>query len=275
MTQPVPAGRLMVLKAVEKDRPGTPAFRLVIDRLEIRRGQRLAVIGPSGSGKSTLIDVLALALAPTRADRLRVVDPDAGHRPRPGRHRPVHHDVAAAWGRGDRALLAGLRGRLMGYVLQTGGLLPFLTAGQNIALTQQIAKRVDQEWAAGLAERLGLTGYLDRYPAQLSVGQRQRVAVARALAHRPAILLADEPTASLDPVNADLAMQALCGLVTDAGAALVLVTHDAGLADRHGLSPVVIRPQAMPDGVVSRVAWPAEAAPDPEMDPKTDPGTDP
>lgn len=244
--------RLMVLKGVEKARPGSPGFRLVVERLEIRPGDRLAVVGPSGSGKSTLIDMLALALAPDRVDRFWVADaPPDGVGP------PDRRDVKRAWDAGARSDLARLRGRLFGYVVQTGGLLPFLTVASNIALSQQVAGRHDADWIAELARRLGISDLMGRLPAQLSVGQRQRVAVARALAHRPPILLADEPTASLDPVNAERVMTALTALVADSGAALVLVTHDAALAGHYDLTLHRIEPASAGDEVVSRLVPPA------------------
>ncbi|MCA8933760.1 MAG: ATP-binding cassette domain-containing protein [Rhodospirillaceae bacterium] len=242
----------MVLKGVQKVRPGSPGFRLVVDRLEIRPGDRLAVVGPSGSGKSTLIDMLALALAPDLAGRFWVADAPAD-----GVGPADRRDVKRAWDAGARSDLARLRGRLFGYVVQTGGLLPFLSVAANIALTQRVAGRPDPDWIAELARRLDLTDLMARLPAQLSVGQRQRVAVARALAHRPPILLADEPTASLDPVNAERVMTALTALVADSGAALVLVTHDAELAGRYDLTVHRIVPAGAGDEVVSHLVPPA------------------
>ena len=244
----------MALRGVVKHRPGAPGFRLQIGRFDIRPGDRLAIVGPSGSGKSTLIDLLALALAPDAGTSFWVAD-----RPDPMAPAAPRRDVLAAWRSDDRATLAHLRGRLFGYVVQTGGLLPFLPVRANIVLSQRLSGRGDADWAAELAHRLGIADLLDRMPARLSVGQRQRVAVARALAHRPAILLADEPTASLDPVNAERVMDALCGLVAQAGAALVLATHDSALAGRYGFAERRIGQTVDAGGVASHLADPAVA----------------
>ena len=218
------AAALVSLRGVEKVRTGEPGFRLSVGSFDLGAGEVVACVGPSGSGKSTLIDLLALALKPDEGERFVLAHPSG-----------QAIDVLAAWRARDRAALARWRGRHVGYVAQTGGLLPFLTVGGNIGLTQKLAGRRDAEWAAHLADRLGLSSHLRRWPERLSVGQRQRVAIARALASRPALVLADEPTASLDPANAEIVMDLFLHLVADSGAALVLVTHDAELARAFGL----------------------------------------
>jgi ABC-type lipoprotein export system ATPase subunit len=148
--------------------------------------------------------------------------PAAGFRFSP-RGEPL--DVMAAWRSGSECLDTW-RARHVGYVLQTGALLPFLSIEENIALPLEIAGAPDRERVAALAARLGIADQLGKKPAALSVGQRQRAAVARALVHAPALILADEPTASVDPVMAEEVMDLLLAEAANAHAALVVATHD-------------------------------------------------
>jgi putative ABC transport system ATP-binding protein len=114
-------------------------------------------------------------------------------------------------------------------------LLPFLTLRENMRLAQRVGGRGDRARIEELARRLGIDGLLDRKPATLSVGQRQRAAIARALAHGPEIVLADEPTASVHPALADTVLALLVEQVRAADAALVIATHDPERAARHGI----------------------------------------
>ena len=216
---------LVLIEGARKERRGSDrSFRLTVPSLVLRPGEALALVGPSGCGKSTLIDMLALALSPDEARRF-LVRPDGGER---------WLDVAKAW-RQRRPLLSGVRAQTCGYVLQTGGLLPFLDVAGNIALPAEIAGRPEPERVREIATRLGIADLLGEKVERLSVGQRQRVSIARALVHRPPLVLADEPTAALDPVNAEIVMRLLLELVTQEGAALVLATHDRALAKAFGL----------------------------------------
>jgi putative ABC transport system ATP-binding protein len=214
---------LLHLEGVFKRRP-EQNFELEVEELVVRRGSRLAITGPSGCGKSTCIDVLALALRPTSATRFIFVEPGNGR----------VHDVPAVW-RDDHDRLALLRARYFGYVLQSGGLLPFLTVRENIALPQRLA----EVWEPGRIERLGealaIGELLDRNPDKLSVGQRQRVAIARALSHNPLVVLADEPTSSLDPQTGARVMDLLLDQVEHMGCGLVLVSHDPDRQAERGL----------------------------------------
>lgn len=196
-------------------------YTVVLDHLVVEPGDRIALTGPSGVGKSTLIDLLALALAPDRAGRFTLTVGGDGI------------DLAALWRRGGRgrAALTALRARMIGYVPQSGGLLPYLSVEANIALTQHLSRRPDPARIRHLAERLDIADLLGRKPATLSVGQRQRVAIARALAHRPLLLLADEPTASVDPVRAAAILDLLIETAREAGTALVLASHDLDSLD--------------------------------------------
>jgi putative ABC transport system ATP-binding protein len=169
-------------------------------------GTFTAVMGPSGSGKSTLLHLLGGLDTPTR-----------------GRVHLEGRDLSRA---GQTALTVLRRDRI-GVVFQAFNLLPALTAAENIRLPLALAgRRPDPAWLAHLVGSLGLEGRLGRRPAELSVGQQQRVAVARALLTRPALLLADEPTGALDSASgADLLglLQATC---RQDGQTIVMVTHD-------------------------------------------------
>jgi putative ABC transport system ATP-binding protein len=222
---------------------GGARFVLEIPSLTLAAGEAVALVGPSGAGKSTALDLAALALAPDRADRLAVAGTDAG---------PL-------WRKGDREALAALRARAIGYVTQTGALLPFLSVGGNIALTQRLSGRHDPALIARLADRLGIAAELAKPPSALSVGQRQRAAIARALAHRPAVVLADEPTAALHPEMADTVLALLVEHCAAQGAALLIATHDAERAAAHGLAlrRVVPAAHAARSTVEERAACPA------------------
>ncbi|AFL75294.1 ABC transporter ATP-binding protein [Thiocystis violascens] len=194
---------------------GVAGFELRVPSLTIAPGEVAVLRGESGSGKSTLLDLLALALRPDGADTFSF---------RPEHREPT--DLLRLWERSDLNELGRLRGARIGYVLQTGGLLPFLTARENIALACRLLGRNPGGHIERLAERLSIVDQLDRRPGQLSVGERQRVAIARAMAHRPSVILADEPTASVDPVNAVAIRELLLELVRKAGITAVIATHD-------------------------------------------------
>jgi putative ABC transport system ATP-binding protein len=208
-------------------------FRLEVPRLAVRRGECVAITGPSGSGKSTLLDLLGLVLAPDRTD---------GFLLKPTDDPPL--DVARMWRKGDRDGLARVRARHIGYVLQTGGLLPFLPAIENIRLSRAILGLDDNGADDGdglvdrLIEALGIRLLLAKKPQALSIGERQRVAIARALAHRPALLLADEPTAALDPAQAVGVMKLLLALIRRFRITAIIVSHDWDLVSALGLRQV-------------------------------------
>jgi putative ABC transport system ATP-binding protein len=189
--------------------------------LALEAGEAIALTGPSGSGKSTLLLLMGAALPPDR-----------------GAITLAGQDVAALWRRADRAALARLRAARIGFVPQTGGLIPFLDVGGNVLLPQNLAARRDERFARALADELEIAALWRRMPAELSVGERQRVAIARALAHRPALVLADEPTASVHPSMAETVLALLLREARAGGAALVVATHDATRARAAGLAEI-------------------------------------
>ncbi|MFC6336119.1 ATP-binding cassette domain-containing protein [Pseudomonas sp. CCM 7891] len=212
---------MLNLSAVHKSRGvGGQRYSLVIPALRLQVGEQLAIVGPSGCGKSTLLDLLALVLAP---DQVELFDFN-------------NVDIAGLWRTDQQSALADLRSRYLGYVLQTGGLLGFLDVRSNIALSRQLLGMKDDGSVARLAEQLEIVDQLAKKPVTLSVGQRQRVSCARALAHGPQLLLADEPTAALDPLSAGRVMQALLTQARENAACCVIATHDEPLARASGLS---------------------------------------
>ncbi|MEM1351866.1 MAG: ATP-binding cassette domain-containing protein [Pseudomonadota bacterium] len=207
-------------------------------------GEAVAVTGPSGTGKTLLLELLGLMRAP-RSGNYKVENADA-----------VTKDLAAVWSAPDAARdCADARARLFGFVPQAGGLLPFLTVLENIAVSQQIAGRVDLAWVEYLVDELGLLALGGLRPAALSIGQRQRVAIARALAHRPLCVIADEPTAALDPESAATAMRLLIEAARTGGAATLIASHDLRMLQQFGLLQKSLQIVSAPNEaqVVSRV----------------------
>lgn len=209
-----PVYRLRGLVKIRKE--ADAQFRLQVPELTIHRGEKLALVGTSGCGKSTLLDILAMALSPSQAEVFDFTTKSG---------RTV--DVAAIWARRKLNRLSELRKRHVGYVLQTGGLLPYVSVRDNIGLAGKLLPRSDKGMVDELAKELGLTRHLNKLPASLSVGERQRVAIARALAHRPSIVIADEPTASLDPLTAAKTMAVFVRLTDELGLTLIVATHDS------------------------------------------------
>lgn len=179
--------------------------------LQLPRGQTLALMGESGSGKSTLLHLVA-ALDQADSGEIRVDEQRLG---------ALNEAARAAYRRDSVAV-----------IFQQFNLIPSLTVADNLAFQARLAGRLDAEWQASLTAELGLDALLQRYPEQLSGGQQQRVAVGRALALRPPLILADEPTGNLDERTADEVMALLLTLVDKAGSSLLMVTHSSRLASR-------------------------------------------
>jgi len=178
--------------------------------LSLEAGEIVALTGESGSGKSTLLHVIA-----------GLESPDAGR---------IVLDGEEIGQLGDTGR-ARIRREKVGIVFQQFNLIPSLTVAQNIAFQAKLAGRETGSGDA-LADALGLTDQLAKYPEQLSGGQQQRVAIARALLPAPALVLADEPTGNLDEATADVVFEALLGQTRATGAGLLLVTHSMRLAER-------------------------------------------
>lgn len=184
-------------------------FAVVIESLDIYRGERLVMDAPSGAGKSTALGLVCAAI------------PDSGFPDRV--HQINGRDVDPGL---PRESFAGPEA--LGFVLQTNSLVPFLTAQENLRLPLQLTtQRAQPEWERHLIETLGLGRLLGHLPSALSVGQRQRVSIARALLGMPALLLLDEPVASLDPANVGKVEHLIAQLAQEAGSAVLLASHQA------------------------------------------------
>jgi putative ABC transport system ATP-binding protein len=204
----------LVLEDVSLTLPSAAGPVEILRGLDIRieGGERVALVGPSGSGKSSLIAVAAGLERPS-GGRVFLFGKDLGRLDEDGRAR--------------------LRRGRVSLVFQAFHLLPSMTAEENVAAPLEIARAPNAtETARHWLDRVGLAGRMKHYPHQLSGGEQQRVALARALAPGPQLIFADEPTGNLDAANARRVAGMLFDLTAQTGAALVLVTHDEGLAER-------------------------------------------
>ncbi|MEW6262201.1 MAG: ABC transporter ATP-binding protein [Thermodesulfobacteriota bacterium] len=182
---------------------------LKIPHWQVEEGARVAIFGPSGSGKSTFLHLLGGLLVPSKG-MVQVC----------GERLADFSEVQR-----DR-----FRARYIGYIFQNFNLLPGFNILENVLVGMTFSRRkANPEEAAQLLDEVGLSHRLKHHPSQLSSGEQQRVAVARALANRPRILLADEPTASLHPVNKEDVLRLLLDMCDRYGCTLVLVTHEGGV----------------------------------------------
>jgi len=193
--------------------------------LEVGPGEIVVISGPSGAGKSTIVRAIAGLLRPTA-----------------GTVRCGERTWFAPAGPGRRAVDLRPRDRRIGLVVQEGALLPHLSAWRNVAFAIDGLPRAERRAASiDRLDRLGLAARVDAKPAQLSGGERQRVALARALARRPAALVLDEPFSALDAATRSRAIDAVAAAVRDQRLPTVIVSHDAGDAERLGARTLALR----------------------------------
>lgn len=233
---------IYTLNNVIKSRAQGAGYSLHIRSLRVAPGEQVALTGPSGCGKSTALDILGMLLQPDEAESFRFA---------PAQNEEA--DVAALWRERRLDDMAALRLCHVGYVLQTGGLLPYLSVAENMALTARMQGRTPdfvESSVRNLAQSLGIEALLHSLPSTLSVGERQRAAIGRALAPHPQVVLADEPTAALDPVHAAKVMELFRHAVLALKATLVMVTHDVQLARAGKLREVQVSVEALsgPEG---------------------------
>lgn len=204
---------LLSVRDLTKTYPGPdgPVTVLAGVSLDMGAGETLALTGESGSGKSTLLHLIG-GLDTADSGTIRLAD----------------QEVTTM----DDTARAALRRATVGVVFQQFNLIPSLDVAANIAFQSRLAGRHDPAWCATLARRLGLDAQLRKFPEHLSGGQQQRVAIARTLATRPALVLADEPTGNLDETTADTVLTLMLDLVRETGAALLTVTHSDRIAAR-------------------------------------------
>lgn len=215
-------------------------FKVSLPALTLEASQALAITGSSGCGKSTLIEALGLILQPANVQSFEL----AGHELASELKKPLEQS--------DQAL-STLRRQHLGFVPQTHGLLPYLTVQQNISLQARLLGRaIDRAWLDDVQQQLGLNGLSSRLPRELSIGQRQRVSFVRAIAHRPDLLLADEPTAALDPSAAQQLFEVMLQITQASGTAAVIVTHEWDLV--RSLSLPCLRAQRIEDQHMSFVS---------------------
>jgi len=240
----IPKGRhIFRCKGVTKLWSGEHGFQLTVPELTIRQGEKVALVGFSGCGKSTLLDLLAMVLRPDSAMEFLFFN-EQGER----------LDVTEAWNKRDLNMLASARMLNMGYVLQTGGLLPFLTVRDNIGISRRVLGLPVEEAVEVIAERLKIERHLEKLPSQLSVGERQRVAIARAMAHEPSVVIADEPTTSLDPINSEEIMELFITMADEFGVTLIVATHEWERVEERGFRQIKFHlKQDKADGTVRAI----------------------
>ncbi|MBQ3170656.1 MAG: ATP-binding cassette domain-containing protein [Mailhella sp.] len=206
-------------------------FCLKADALSVGLGQTWGIIGPSGCGKSTLLEMLALLARPDEVSRFSLYDASG-----------EIVSIDELWRKNDYDRLATLRRNNFGFVHQAGNLFPFLSVRENILIPYRLRFGTGGEQRLlELADILGITRLLDHKPEQLSYGERQRAAIARALIHSPRLVLADEPTSALDPETARQVMTLFRRCVEHTDTALLLVSHDHALLRDSSIPTLEVR----------------------------------
>lgn len=207
---------------------GERRSEIAIAGLNLEAGKTYCLCGPSGIGKTTALEMLSLATEPDVLGTMTF---------RTGRDELTLDRLIA---RGDRAAITRIRGRFFGYMVQTSRLLPFLTVRENIRVSQAICGRSDPSYVETLMAELHIAALARSLPGDLSGGQRQRVGVARALAHKPRIVLADEPTSAVDQGLAARILTVISDYARENGAAALVITHNTALAEGFGLQPLAL-----------------------------------
>ena len=201
---------------------GSQQHSVHLPQLELAAGQVLAVTGESGCGKSTLLEALGLLLKPQQVDIFQLGQPSI--------------DIVELQLKQNETQLARIRAQRLGFVLQSGGLLPYLNVRDNIQLSRRIlGLPADSERLQQAIATLRLEHLVNKLPQALSIGERQRVACLRAIAHEPQLLLADEPTAALDPHSARRLFDVIIEIVSALQLSALVVSHDWSLVQEFNL----------------------------------------
>ncbi len=205
---------------------GVGRHEVYLPHLELAVGDMLAIVGPSGCGKSTLLEALGLLLRPDRLTHYTLGADTI--------------DLAVLLHTDNESALSRIRSRELGFLLQNGGLLPFLSVRDNITLPRRLlGLSASSERIRHACATLGLEPLLDKRPSELSIGERQRTAFVRAMAHEPQLLLADEPTAALDPQTGERLFGLILRLVQELDMAALVVSHDHTLVNQFKLPRLV------------------------------------
>ncbi|HCF18625.1 MAG TPA: hypothetical protein DEV96_11400, partial [Rhodospirillum rubrum] len=202
-------------------------FRVRMSGFRVGAGETVAIVGKSGSGKSTILDTIAGILRPIEVRAFRLMSGAASV------------DMGKLWAADDQRALRAARARHIGYVLQTGGLAPFLSIEQNIALPLWRDGGQDPGWTRHLMEKLGIAGLARRLPRDVSVGERQRAAIARALAVEPRFIVCDEIVSALDVSIQGQIVNLLKDLRREQDVSFLFISHDMSVV-RHISDHVIV-----------------------------------
>ena len=194
---------------------GKSFFKVCLPELSVKAGQVVVIKGDSGCGKSTLLEMIGMILQPDEISHYHLMVDNQ------------NYDIANVIQCNDVNELATIRAKYLGFMLQTGGLLPFLNIKDNILLSVKLLqKNIDPTRFDYLIDKLNIGHLLNKYPKQLSIGERQRASFIRSIIHKPALLLADEPTSALDPYNANLLFDLIIEQAQEDNISALIVTHD-------------------------------------------------
>jgi putative ABC transport system ATP-binding protein len=217
---------MLQIRDMDICRGGAQGFCVSLPALTLQPGEVAALTGPSGCGKSTLLEMIGAILRPGTL----------------GAYQLGERDIAVPLLAEDEPALAAIRARELGFMLQHGGLLPWLPVMENITLARRLAGLTTQSsWLETAIDTLGVRHLLKSMPSRLSIGERQRVAFIRAIAHQPRLLLADEPTAALDPDNASRLFTLIVEMVRSLEMTAIIVSHDWQRVDQFGLKRYTAR----------------------------------
>ena len=202
---------------------GERVTNINLENIALYEKKTYCLCGPSGIGKTTALEMLSLSAQPDEYGEITLY----------GNEGLI--DVSALLANDSRAALTNIRARNMGYIVQTSRLFPFLTVRENISISQNITGSLDCDFISELMEQLQITELSSVNPTDLSGGQRQRACIARALAHKPRLVLADEPTSAVDEELTDTVMNVLIDYANGHAATTVIITHDTRLVEKFGL----------------------------------------
>ncbi len=219
---------ILDIQDLEVSRGGVgQAYEVSLSSLKLEAGDVAAIVGPSGCGKSTLLESIGLLLEPRMVKHFQLVNFD------------IARDMDCTLRERERRW-SRIRQHCLGFVPQSGGLLPFLNVKDNIELPRKLVGCSGSDLLLEeVIKRLQLSALMKHSPAQLSIGERQRVSFVRAIAHRPKLLLADEPTAALDPVLAKELFALIVEIASAFKVAALIVTHEWSLVEAVGIKSIV------------------------------------